>query len=1065
MELTDLGADAPDALIDAPDDDSTDETVATPPVAPAVVAVVVAHDPGVWFEETMAALAAQDYPNLSILVVDAASAEEVKPRVGQAAPGAFVRRLSENPGFGGAANEVLEVVEGAAFYLLCHDDIAPEPDVTRLLVEEAFRSNAAVVGPKLVAWDDVRHLLQVGEGIDHAGYLAPLVERGELDQEQHDAVRDVFAIPGACTLVRADLFAEIGGFDEGIDFFYDDVSLCWRTHIAGARVIVAPTARVRHLEALGQRHVVDDRRRLQSRHRLRVVLSCHSPLGLVVSVPKLIVIQLLEALYSLVVGRTSNARDLMAAWTWNLRRLGELRDARRQVRTFRRVPDREIRRFMSRGSARLKQFARGQIGGGDDRLSGWARSGRDVAGVLRSGTFRLSAIVWSVVALVLLAGSRHLITRGVPAVGELMAFTSSPVEMLRQWSSGWRSAGLGSEAPAPTAYGLVGGLGLLTAGTMGLLRTLLTVGLLPLGAALAYRLAGPTGSRHAQIAALLVYVCNPLPYNALAAGRWGALALYGAAPLLLALLARASALAPFGALGGAAGPGVRPTRLRHLVLAVALTSALVAAVAPATVLVVPAMALALGLGSLVVYRTRGTGRLLTAGVLGGVGAVALHLPWSLDLVLPGTPLTAIVGAQSSPGPSDLGALLRFQVGPLGSGLLGWVFLVAAVLPLLIGRDERHAWAVRGWTMATVFWGLAWVAQRGDLPFALPAVDLLLVPSAVGLALATAMGVAAFEVDLPGYRFGWRQVASGLAGAAVVLGTIPVIGAAFDGRWSMPAGDHNRALGFIDAENDELPFRVLWLGDPAVLPLGSWQLDDGVAYATTDDGAPELQDLWPGSDDGRTGLLADALHLARSGQTARLGRLLAPMGVRYVVVPEQLAPAPFTKERSALPEGLAATLDAQLDLEPLDVPAGLTVFRNQAFFPARAMVSTTNAPPEGGGIAAALKVDLSRARAALPDGDGYLRWSGPTEADTTVLLSMSHSDRWQLVVDGKAVPHSKPFGWANGFTIADGGDATLRFQTPALRYAALLLQVLVWLGLLRALLRVRLNPSAPGEDAP
>src|SRR3546814_2612378 len=36
----------------------------TPPTAPAVVAVVVARDPGDWFEETMASLAEQDYPNL-----------------------------------------------------------------------------------------------------------------------------------------------------------------------------------------------------------------------------------------------------------------------------------------------------------------------------------------------------------------------------------------------------------------------------------------------------------------------------------------------------------------------------------------------------------------------------------------------------------------------------------------------------------------------------------------------------------------------------------------------------------------------------------------------------------------------------------------------------------------------------------------------------------------------------------------------------------------------------------------------------------------------------------------
>ena len=97
--------------------------------------------------------------------------------------------------------------------MFCHDDVAPAPDAIRLMVEEAFRSNAGVVAPKLVDWDDPMRLLQVGLGADKSGAPAELVEAGELDQEQHDAVRDIFWAPGGFTLVRADLFATLGGFD------------------------------------------------------------------------------------------------------------------------------------------------------------------------------------------------------------------------------------------------------------------------------------------------------------------------------------------------------------------------------------------------------------------------------------------------------------------------------------------------------------------------------------------------------------------------------------------------------------------------------------------------------------------------------------------------------------------------------------------------------------------------------------------------------------------------------------------------------------------------------------
>ena len=65
-----------------------------PQEAPPVVAVIVVKDPGPWFEECLATLAGQDYPALSILVIDAGSAVDPTARVAAAVPSAFVRRLT-----------------------------------------------------------------------------------------------------------------------------------------------------------------------------------------------------------------------------------------------------------------------------------------------------------------------------------------------------------------------------------------------------------------------------------------------------------------------------------------------------------------------------------------------------------------------------------------------------------------------------------------------------------------------------------------------------------------------------------------------------------------------------------------------------------------------------------------------------------------------------------------------------------------------------------------------------------------------------------------------------------
>src|SRR5579875_3125970 len=124
--------------------------------APAVVAVVVTKDPGPWLEATLEALGSQDYPELSVLVVVAGGTEDPTARVAKVLPSAFVRRLDHEVGFPAAANEVLSVVEGAAFFLICHDDCAPAPDAISAMVEESYRSNAGIVSPKFVGWDDPR---------------------------------------------------------------------------------------------------------------------------------------------------------------------------------------------------------------------------------------------------------------------------------------------------------------------------------------------------------------------------------------------------------------------------------------------------------------------------------------------------------------------------------------------------------------------------------------------------------------------------------------------------------------------------------------------------------------------------------------------------------------------------------------------------------------------------------------------------------------------------------------------------------------------------------------------
>ena len=302
-------------------------------LAPPVVVVVVTHDPGPWFETALEAIAGQDYPEISVLVLDAASSKDPTARVAAVLPDAFVRRLDANAGFGATANAAARWSRGPTSW--SSPTTTSHRNRMRLGTWSRRRTGRTPESsdPKLVEWDHPDRLLHVGVEVDKSGAVVDRVERGEVDQAQHDAVRDVFSTPGGFTLVRRDLFVELGGFDPHLVVMGEDLDLCWRAQIAGARVIVAPDARVRHLELLasGERQLPDavepvgsgshpravSVQELQRRGELHAALKAYGPAHRLRVIPQIAVLAAAEILLFLVAGRRSRARAVAGAWRWN----------------------------------------------------------------------------------------------------------------------------------------------------------------------------------------------------------------------------------------------------------------------------------------------------------------------------------------------------------------------------------------------------------------------------------------------------------------------------------------------------------------------------------------------------------------------------------------------------------------------------------------------------------------------------------------------------------------------------------------------------------------------------
>lgn len=1013
---------------------------ATAPSVPGVVAVMVVHEPAEWFDEVLAGLAAQDYPNLKCLFLVAGAPSDLPTRIRAAVPGAFVRGVDGNPGFGSAANAVLDLVQGAhGLFCFMHDDVALEPSSIRLLVEEMYRSNAGIVGPKLVEWEQPTVLQHVGYAVDRFGEVDPIVEPGEVDQEQHDAVRDVFAVPSACLMARADLFRSIGGFSADVEYDGDDVDLCWRAHLSGARVVVVPSARARHREQLAQRGAASREGRA-ARDRIFTVLSLTGSRRIGTVLPQLAVVTMLESALSLVTGRLRRASALLSALVGAVPRLPAILARRREVAPLRTVPELEVASLQLRGSARLAATMRGRIHRSVDPDAANERRWRERAG-------SAPVVAWATVLLVLVLGSRDLIAQGVPRFGEFLEFGDSPTDLWSQFASNWSDHGLGGSTPNPTGLGLIAVASAATLFNMGLLHTLCIAGLYLAGVWGAYRLGSMFPSPRARLVMLAVYAAVPLPAHLLSAGQWTALIVYATVPWSVHLLRRLSGLDPYVAASGDADGVARPGRRRR-VRAVAQLSILIAvasAMAPVVALVV------LVLGAVIGIVTMGVGtrpRAALAWIGGSAGAVAvafvMNLPWSLSL-LGGGGWQAVVGVPADGAPGlGLRRLASFDVGEGSLAILAVALHLPVLAAPLVARSWRFAWAARSAAVAAVFGALAVLVDRDALPIAMPSVGVLLAPVALAAAVSAACLAASFETDVLGGSFGWRQPVGVLSAAAVVVGVVPGIVAAGDGAWNMPRRTLVSVLGEFAVDPPSGDYRILWVGDPRVLPVAAWEYSPGIGYAITDDDHITIADRWPGRPTAAEREVADALRRIADGDTLRGGRLLAPFAIRYVVVPiadgfNGTLDAPVPP-----PVGLVEVLDDQLDLaSPLTSPPNYLVFENSAYAPVRAVLTPTGAEASAlAGDEAGTRVDLF---GAVPfAAGGQLR--GPVSGELpagTLHVAVPFDKRWSLEVSGTEVEPRRSFGSGMAWDVAAGGPATLQYDASLLRSLWLVVWTLLW----------------------
>lgn len=189
----------------------------------------------------LASLRAQTRP-IDVVVVDNGSDDESVALVREEFPEVALLELGENSGFGPALNRAAREHPGDPLILL-NNDVECEPGFAEGMLDALGDDVQTVAGVLLQERDPAL--------IDSAGVVADRTLMGfdYLHGEPLEAARsaaDPLGPTGGAALYRRAAFEAVGGFDERIFLYYEDLDLALRLAAGGARCRLAADARAVH---------------------------------------------------------------------------------------------------------------------------------------------------------------------------------------------------------------------------------------------------------------------------------------------------------------------------------------------------------------------------------------------------------------------------------------------------------------------------------------------------------------------------------------------------------------------------------------------------------------------------------------------------------------------------------------------------------------------------------------------------------------------------------------------------------------------------------------------------
>ena len=215
-----------------------------------LVSVIIPNYNGKQFiESCLRTVLATDYPRLEIIVVDDGStdgsAELVEERFGQDNRVRLIRQDSK--GAAAAKNTGAKVATGDIFCFLDYDtEVEPSWLKNLIVVLMSDEMVGAVQSLLLDLRARNRDMIQVAgvKIIPYLGLAVPLMQGSNI----HEVKLGQIEICGlsAALAVKKHVFFEVGGFDERLARYTEDLDFSWRIWLRGYKILLVPRSIVYH---------------------------------------------------------------------------------------------------------------------------------------------------------------------------------------------------------------------------------------------------------------------------------------------------------------------------------------------------------------------------------------------------------------------------------------------------------------------------------------------------------------------------------------------------------------------------------------------------------------------------------------------------------------------------------------------------------------------------------------------------------------------------------------------------------------------------------------------------